>query len=510
MKNNFAKILPLVLALLCIAALAACDDTGSGTDDLAELFTYELSDDGSYYILTGVTDKNVTEVKIPASYKNLPVKGIGKGAFNGCKSLKDIELHSGIHKIDEEAFEGLDTVEFNEYDNGYYLGYDGNPHLVLIKAKNTEITSCDIPEGTMLMYYFAFKNCKNLETLTVNRTKALWEAMPKGDKWDQNTGDFVVICTDGRIPEDTVNPDDGNNENNPNNPETHEHSFTNYESDGNATCTADGTKTAKCDICDETDIITDAGSKIGHSFTNYIPDNDGTETAKCDRCDETDTQTRYSEGLRFTINQDGQSYSVADIGNCKDTDISIPPVYDGLPVTSIGDSAFSGCSGLTGLVIPDSVTSIRGAAFYRCCGLTGLVIPDSVTYIVAYAFLGCSGFTGDLIIPDSVTTIGWGAFSGCSELTGNLVIPDSVTSIDKSAFYGCSGLTGNLVIPDSVTSIGSDAFSGCSGITSINYDGSIEKWNTITKGFDWDADTDNYTIYCTDGTIAKDGTVTYY
>ncbi len=80
-------------------------------------------------------------------------------------------------------------------------------------------------------------------------------------------------------------------------PYTLGHSFTNYVSDGNATCIADGTKTAKCDRCDETDTVNDDDSELGHSFTNYISNNDatctvdGTKTAKCDRCDETDTVT---------------------------------------------------------------------------------------------------------------------------------------------------------------------------------------------------------------------------
>ena len=75
-----------------------------------------------------------------------------------------------------------------------------------------------------------------------------------------------------------------------------EHSFTNYISDGKATCTQDGSKTAQCDHgCGLTDTKPDVGSALGHSFTNYISDGnatyeqDGTKTAKCDRCDATDT-----------------------------------------------------------------------------------------------------------------------------------------------------------------------------------------------------------------------------
>ena len=134
-------------------------------------------------------------------------------------------------------------------------------------------------------------------------------------------------------------------------------------------------------------------------------------------------------------------------------------------VTSIGDYAFEYCTGFTGsLTIPDSVTSIGNGAFFYCNGLSGsLTIPNSVTNIGMSAFSYCSGFTGSLTISNSVTTIN--SFYGCSGFTGRLTIPDSVTTIGYQAFYGCSGFTGSLTIPDHVTSILADAFNGCSGLS---------------------------------------------
>ena len=93
-------------------------------------------------------------------------------------------------------------------------------------------------------------------------------------------------------------------------------------------------------------------------------------------------------------------------------------------------------------------------------------IPESITYegeeyfvtSIGYAFSGCSGLTS-IEIPNSVTNIGDNAFSGCSGLT-SIEIPNSVTSIENYAFSGCSGLT-SIEIPNSVTSIGDEAFQDC-------------------------------------------------
>ena len=176
-------------------------------------------------------------------------------------------------------------------------------------------------------------------------------------------------------------------------------------------------------------------------------------------------------------------------------------------VTSIGNFAFYDCSSLTSIVIPDSVTSIGDYAFYYCSSLASIVIPDSVTSIGYEAFRGCRSLTS-VKLPNSVTSIDTGAFDSCSNLT-SIVIPDGVTSIGERAFAYCSSLT-SIVIPDSVTSIGDYAFRNCSSLTSITFTGTVEQWHAITTGADWNIDTGNYTIYCTDGTIAKDGTVTYY
>lgn len=133
-------------------------------------------------------------------------------------------------------------------------------------------------------------------------------------------------------------------------------------------------------------------------------------------------------------------------------------------VTSIGDCAFLGCSGLLSINIPNSVTTICECAFQNCTGLNTVSIGSSVTSIELGAFSGCSGLSS-INIPNSVTTIGNKAFQNCSSLT-SFIIPNTVSTIGLRTFYGCSGLT-SITIGNSVAIIDSAAFQNCSNLTSV-------------------------------------------
>ena len=125
-------------------------------------------------------------------------------------------------------------------------------------------------------------------------------------------------------------------------------------------------------------------------------------------------------------------------------------------VTSIGESAFSFCTSLTSISIPNSVTSIGESAFFNCSSLTSISIPNSVTSIGDGAFRECSSLTS-ITIPNSVTSIGWGSFSGCSSLT-SVTIPNSVISIDYEAFAKCSNLENVYCYAEKFSRIGDDIF----------------------------------------------------
>ena len=143
---------------------------------------------------------------------------------------------------------------------------------------------------------------------------------------------------------------------------------------------------------------------------------------------------------------------------------SLTSAIIGNGVTSIGDHAFDGCSSLTSVTIGNGVTSIGWWAFWDCTALTSVIIPDSVTSIGRYAFWDCTALTS-VTIGNGVTSIGDSAFDGCRSLT-SVTIGNSVTIIGYNAFYSCSSLI-SVVIPDSVTSIQGSAFSDCSNLTHV-------------------------------------------
>lgn len=147
--------------------------------------------------------------------------------------------------------------------------------------------------------------------------------------------------------------------------------------------------------CDTGDLVWQKQSPTPPTFDGkfkLILDDESVISAECDATSaitENEVSSQYSG-----------SVVSAEIGDC---------------VTSIGDSAFTYCTGLTSVTIPDSVTSIGGDAFRYCSGLTSIDIPDSVTSIGGTAFQRCMSLTS-VTIPASVTYLNAGVFSYCKSL----------------------------------------------------------------------------------------------
>lgn len=185
--------------------------------------------------------------------------------------------------------------------------------------------------------------------------------------------------------------------------------------------------------------------------------------------------------------------------------VTIPSTINGLPVTSIGDSAFTRSKTLTSVTLPDSVISIGNKTFEECSSLASITLGSRLTSIGEWTFHYCISLTS-VRIPESVTSIGDFAFYHCASLTtitvdalnsayssadgilcnksqttllqcpggisGSYTVPDSVTSIEHEAFSWCMKLT-SVTLPDSVASIGDRAFAICGNLASVTLSRSL-------------------------------------
>lgn len=177
---------------------------------------------------------------------------------------------------------------------------------------------------------------------------------------------------------------------------------------------------------------------------------------------ETKSKTLVAGCKNSRIPTDG---SVRSIGreaftNCSSlTSIILPNT-----VRIVGREAFQGCSSLTSITIPNSVTGIEGGAFEYCSSLTSITILNGVKKIGALAFASCSSLTS-VTLPNTVKIIGEGGFRNCNSLI-NIIISNKVKSIGDEAFMSCSSLI-HIIIPNRVKNIGQRVFSGCTGLEEI-------------------------------------------
>lgn len=212
-------------------------------------------------------------------------------------------------------------------------------------------------------------------------------------------------------------------------------------------------------------------------------------------------------------------------------------------MTSIGDFAFSKCYDLKEITMPDKLMFIGNYAFQGCISLNSIVLPQGLRAIGESAFESCQALM-EIYIPNSVTNIGIMAFAGCNQLksilvdrdnsyyssiqghlynkdgtiliqtcivdfSDNIVVKKGVTSIESYAFRG-QHLIESITFPSTLNKIGSWVIYDASMLTAIHFEGAVKEWLAINKMQDWDEGSANYTIYCTDGQITKDGTITYY
>ena len=377
------------------------------------------------------------------------VKSIGDDAFHGCKSLKFINIPNSVASIGWEAFEGCSGLTSITIPNSVksiglstFSGCSG-------------LTSVTIPNSVTYIGNWAFFDCISLTS--INIPNSVTEIGQRAFAFCSSLSSIIIPSSVISIGWDTF----------------YGTAWYDNQSDG----------------------LVYVG-KIAYKYKGEMPVN-----------------------THITIEDGTLGIAESVFSGCSGlTSITIPN-----SVTSIGSGAFYGTAwynnqpdGLvyagkvaysykgnmlsnTQIFLRDGSLGIAGSAFSGCSGLSSVTIPNSVTSIGSSAFSGCSGLLS-ITIPNCVTYIGSSAFSGCSDLT-SITIPNSMTSIGSFAFYDCSGLT-SITIPNSVTSIGTYAFSGCKSLTTIT--------SEIEKPFILNSNSFSSDTYTNAGLIVPYGTKAAY
>ena len=381
---------------------------------------------------------SLISVTIPNS-----VTTIGDLAFDHCTGLMSINIPNGVTRIEDATFQSCRSLTSVTIPDS--VTTIGNSAF----SGCSSLTSVTIPDSVTKIEESAFYGCRSFTSVTIgNSVTTIWQEAFQG----------CSSLTSVTIPDSVT--------------------YIGYKA------FSDCSSLTSVTIGNSVTTIWQEAFQGCSSLTSVtIPDSvtkiDESAFSGCRSLTSIDVASGnlyYSSENGVLFNKNKSTLIQYPIGNQR-TEYTVPN-----SVKKIGDyCAFSGCSSLISVTIPDSVTTIGNSTFSGCSSLINVTIPNSVTTIGESAFESCSGLTS-VTIPNSVRSIGFWAFSHCSSLT-SVTIGNSVTTISSYAFGGCSSLT-SVTIPDSVTTIGHDAFYSCSSLKDVYYSGSKEQWKKISIDYD--------------------------
>ena len=482
---------------------------------------------------TVTVGKNVKSIELHAFFGctslksiNLPegLTSLGPQIFFECTSLKSISLPDSIESVGSALFEETEFNGYTEYENGKYLGNEGNPHLVFIEMIDGTATTISIHNNCKLIANTAFEN-KVIETINFGsrvqiigasafrRCSSLSEiAIPNsvskiGNAAFRNSsitkvnmgsnvkyigsnafenctslttislpndiefiGSYAFDYCNALIRTDYENCSYLGNSDNPylflekaNN--TSINSVTIHKDTKIIGSVAFNGCTNLTTITIPKNVI-NIGNNVFYNCKNLteiiVDANNVTYAAPNQTCIIEKASQTLVVGLGNTIIPEGVT-SIGEYAFYSCDQLKSLTIPNG--VTSIAESAFMYCMYLESITIPNSVISIGEYAFSDCYNLKAITIPNSLVSIKQSTFNRCYKVTS-LIIPDSVVYIGYSAFYGC-EMIENLTIGNNVVVISELAFTNCSALT-EIVIPNNVKVISGQSFSGCEKVTSIS------------------------------------------
>ena len=407
------------------------------------------------------------------------VLSIGSSAFSGCTSLSTITIPSSVTKIEGNAFSGCEKLSsidiptsVTKIESGAFQNCKGLTSITIptsvtkieewIFANCTSLTSITIPSSVTSIGEYAFNGCSKLESITI----------PSGVKeikgWAfQGCNALKLVTSEIATPFEVENVFD----------------WSSYEG---ALVVPKNSRSAYRSV---------------NGWKNFAVIFEVGETVCA--IEQTDEQ-----GIVYKLKQaeDNSLYFiVANHTEALKAEIVIPALFGGFPVKAIEYGAFSGCTNLTAVTIPNSVTSIENDAFGGCDNLKKVTSEITKPFEVDWNTFGGNKYNATLVVPEGLRDeykklSGWNDFGFTVEV-GEPIYDVAIEQTDDqglqyrlkqdendfSVYYTVTGHTDELkseiTIPAEldgcpVKAIEGWVFQNCTNLTSVTF------LNDVTIGND--------------------------
>ena len=374
------------------------------------------------------------------------ISGLNLSQYTG---LTEIELLEGWTEVPYQAFKDLATVTTLTLPEGL-------EKIEQSAFEATGLTAITIPGTMKIIGTYAFKNCPNLTSLTLDYSENLTDGdwmFGKGVLLFNGTPFYQTNITDFVA----------------NRPFKTGGTSTPFTALKRATFGPHVTTIVErmfAGLTLEQLTVSENITEVGnYAFTNCIlPDGVVIPFSNLKKIG--NDAFRGCTGLPATIDLSAiEEISSNAFQNC--TSIESLTIGGG----TIGSSAFSGCTNLASITLNEGVTGIGSSNFSNLANLTTISLPSTLKTIGPDAFANCANLTIPGGLPIGLEVIDTRAFSGCKKLV--VTIPSMVKTIGQSAFSGCESLT-EVTIPAGVTGLGMYTFSSCTGLTSVTIPGTLK------------------------------------
>ena len=424
---------------------------------------------------------SLTSFEIPHS-----VTEIGSFAFT--TSLKNVTMHKGIRDLSPYAFsEVTETLNYNEYRGGLYLGDSENPYLYLINLADEEPLDLVLHPDTYYVANYLVSKTKSLKSLSVEGGNGRY--LRSEGNCIIRKEDKALLCGIGT----SIIPSKGVQE-------ICDYAF------------------FKSDI--ESIIIPDSVKKIGYGAFGECRSLTSIEIGKNVQvlgdsvfylCTKLEKISLPKSLIKIPDHCFSNCYLLYEVTVAEQTEI-------------IGDSAFQSCIALQSISLP-GVKVIEARAFTGCKMLENVTLSANLEFIGDYAFhhlemlekiilpyglrhigeevFSLCGSIKYVNIPKSVESFGERVFLGCTSLE-TAIIPDVVKELAICEFQECRNLK-TIYLPSTLKKINTDTLWKCDSIEQLHFDGTVAEWNAIEKSEKWYRDVPPFKVICTDGEIEHPG-----